>query len=48
MSQNIKATSNGNKELEEVKRTANLLIEASKDVKNMQQEMEAAVRNVRS
>ena len=47
MVEEIYLSSDGSKELEKVKRSASLLIDASKNVKNMQQEMEAAVRNVR-
>ncbi len=47
MENNIRKTSAGSKELAQIKRSASLLIDAAKDVKNMQQEMEAAVRNVR-
>ena len=38
----------GSEALEEVKMAALKLIDAAKEVKDMQQEMEAAVRNVRN
>jgi hypothetical protein len=47
MEETARLSAEGSSDLEKVKMSAELLIEASKDVKNMQKEMEAAVRNVR-